>query len=213
MTARTDRNLPAPWALCDMCGKTAGVLSVLHPDTVLCPACTRWELLNDAATDSLRDMISPILGAWVAQWSAAGVSLEDLEAATEYLSGSNLCSSAGHGHRRSHLRRLRLEHRALPFEIQPSDRVELSADELPTLCTYHPADQRRGWEAPFFKDTNGKAHTLPKGLDTLTVTLPDGDALLIFTGMNGWANFRTREGFRVPAALLPQVRAALAGEK
>jgi len=211
----TNRTLPAPWEQCDMCGKAAGVPSVLRPDTALCPACTRWELLNDAATDSLREMISPILGAWAAHWTAAGVSLKDLEAATEYMIGSDLNSTYAKKHRRVHLRRLRHAYRAPAFECHPAGRSELRAADLPRLARWTPpAPAGGGYSAHggFFTDTQGRAQTLAPGCDVLLISQPDGDTLLIYTGAGGYTGPTSREGLRVPAGLLPQVRALLSGE-
>ena len=56
-----------------------------------------------------------------------------------------------------------------------------------------------------------------QGALSLTVNLPNGDALLIFTGLHGAAELYPIPGlaraFRVVAALLPQVLAMLAREE
>ena len=213
----TDRTLPAPWQECDFCGKVAGLPNT-GSDYALCAACSRLNLLHEAARESLEALAAPILGAWVSQWTAAGVPLEDLEVTTQHFSGAGLNERAGRAHRLAHLRYLRREYGPPVFEVQRPDRHELSAIGMPALTACREANPARGERSGYFLDSEGNAHRLFPGLDVLTVILPDGDALLIYTGIFGQTDFTSKpdfpgqQGFRVPAALLPQVRAALAGE-
>ena len=215
MTVYTDRTLPAPWEQCDMCGH-AGLPTTAAPHLTLCAPCATRQALVDAAQDSLEVLAAPIVGAWAAQWSAAGVPLEELDAITEYFSGSNMSSEYAQKHRRDTLRRLRRLYAAPVFEKSAPERVTLNPDDLPTLTGYTLADPARGVLRPYFLDSEGKPHTFPVICDSLTVYLPDGDALLIFAGPNGitemWPVPGLPSAFRVVAALLPTVLAMLSGE-
>ena len=213
--AFTDRTLPAPWGLCDVCGKAAGLPLPSRGGDVSCPACTARAVLVDAAERSLETAIAPVLGAWAAHWAAAGVSVGELVSVLDLLSGADYNETYRARYVRGHLRRVMLAHRAPVFEVARPDRFEYLAADLPTLSAYHWADMthpRDGHSWPYFTDGEGKAHTLPLGYDALSVTLPDGDALLIFTGLGGQSRLTRQQGYRVPARLLPQVRASLAGQ-
>ena len=214
MTALTDRTLPAPWEQCDMCGKAAGLPTTAAPHLALCAACAARQVLVDAAQDSLEVLAAPVVGAWAAQWTAAGVPLEELDAITEYFSGSNMSSEYAQTYRLKTLRRLRRQYAPPAFTSSAPDRVTLNPDDLPTLTGYTLADPARGVPRPYFLDSEGKAHTLSLGCDSLTIPQPDGSALLIFTGLHGLTDLRSMPGltraFRVVAGLLPMIQATLA---
>ena len=217
MTVITDRNMPAPWGDCVSCGRPASAglpLSIREGDPH-CPACTRDALLSKAAIDNLEELAGPIIGAWANHWASVGVSQNEIVGALSHFSGAELHYTARAKYIRSHLAHLRRENRAPVFEHHPADRVELAAADLPRLARYTPpAPAGRGYSAHggFFTDTQGKARTLSPGCDMLFISQPDGDTLLIYTGVRGFTDPTRREGFQVPADLLPQVRAALAGE-
>ena len=216
MTAFTDRTLPACWALCESCSRAAGLPLSSRGGDAYCPACTARAVLVDAAEQSLSAEVSPILGAWASQWAAAGLPESELTGIVDMLSGATYNEKYRAAYVRGHLARLRREYRAPAFERQKADRAELEAGSLPTLVAYHWADMAhpsRGHSWPYFVDTSGKTHTLMPGCDTLAVSLPGGDALLIYTGMGGHTDLTRQHGFRVPARMLAQVRAALAGEE
>jgi hypothetical protein len=170
----------------------------------------------DAAQAHLEALAAPVLGAWASQWTAAGLTLAQLEEATEWASGAWLAREFQAPYRRARLRFLRRKH-APPFEPARPDRVALDLDALPTLTAFLPADPARGILWPRFTDGEGKAYTLAAGLGTLALTLPDGVRVLLFTGHGGRTAFTRPSvpgpGFRVPAWLWPQVQAALSGEE
>lgn len=219
MTAYTDRTLPAPWEECDVCGKAAGLPSSTGARLTVCGPCAARQAVVNAAEESLEALAAPVLGAWAAQWTAAGVPLDELDAITEHLSGAGMCSDYADVYRLKTLRFLRRKYAAPVFEVHPPDRHELRAADLLALTAYRDSDPARGITWPHFTDSEGNAHRAFPGLDALTVTLPDGDALLIYTGISGQTSFPRQpdfpgqQGFRVPARLLPQLRAMLAGTK
>jgi len=209
--------MPEPWGECVSCGRpaAAGLPLSLRGGDYHCPACTREALLTEGATENLEELAGPIIGAWANHWASAGVPLSELTGALGYLCGAGLNEDARAAHVRGHLARLRRENRAPVFEHHPADRAELAAADLPRLAQWTPpAPAGGGYSAHsgFFTDTQGRAQTLVPGCDVLLISLPDGDTLLIYTGAGGYTSPTRREGFRVPAGLLPQVRALLSGE-
>ena len=142
--------------------------------------------------------------------------LDELDAITEYFTGSNMSREYAQKYRRHTLRRLRRLYAPPAFEKTAPERVTLNPEDLPTLTGYTPADPARGVPRPYFFDSEGQPHTFPLACDSLTVNLPDGDALLIFTGLHGGTELYPMPGlaraFRVVAALLPHILAMLAGE-
>ncbi|MDL2343110.1 hypothetical protein QOL99_02985 [Deinococcus sp. MIMF12] len=209
----TDRTLPRPWGLCDGCGEAAGLPLPGRADYHLCAVCAAHDALRKAAQDDLEALASPAVGAWAAQWGAAGLSGEELREITEQLSGAWMAEDYGKAYRLAHLRRLRRAHRAPAFEVAGPDRVAFHAEALPMLAAYRPADPERGILWPYFLDTHGEARTIHPGPDTLTLIQPDGGRVLIFTGSGGqtaWGSpAYTVPGFRVPAHLWPHVEAVL----
>ncbi|MBI0446298.1 hypothetical protein [Deinococcus sp. DB0503] len=225
MTApMTDRTLPYPWGLCDVCGKAAGLPDPDRPAHLpplyRCPACAAREALWEAARADLEALASPTVGAWAAQWSAAGLTPQQLEEVTEQLPAAWMAHDYGKAYRLAHLRRLRFAHRAPAFEVAGPDRVALDLGAFPRLTAYRPPDPARyGMEFAHFLDTAGAHHTLPRGLDTLALTLEGGARALIFTGHEGRSDFGHADRFRrfqapglyVPAHLWPTVAAVLEG--
>ncbi|WP_407569625.1 hypothetical protein [Deinococcus altitudinis] len=213
MTAFTDRTLPAPWEECDVCGKAAGLPSTTGAHLTVCGPCAAQQAIVNAAEESLKALAAPVLGAWAAQWTAAGVPLDELDAITEHLSGAGMCGDYAQAYRLKALRFLRREYAAPVFEKSAPERVTLNPEDLPTLTGYTLADPARGVLRPYFLDSEGTPHTFPLACDALTVALPGGDALLIFTGLHGATDLHPVPGlaraFRVVAALLPQVCSAL----
>lgn len=213
MTAFTDRNVPDPWAPCTICGKSAGLPSAAAAHLAVCGPCAAQQAVIDAAEASLKALTAPTVGAWAAQWTAAGVPLEELEAITEHLTGAWMSGDYAQTYRRKTLRFLRREYAAPVFEDCPPERVTLHPEDLPLLTGYTLAHPEGGIPRPFFLDSEGKAHSLPLGLDSVTIPQPDGSALLIFAGRHGVMDLRPVPGlalsFRVVAGLLPTVRATL----
>jgi len=220
MTLTAPRPLPAPWELCEMCGEAAGlpIPGRAHlPPVHHCAKCAAREAIWTVAETHLKDLTAPLIGAWASHWTAAGVPLDELEEMTSHLSGAWMCEEAGQEYRTRALDALRSQHAAPAFEEvapAPVSHVHLSAADLPTLTSFHAATANSG---PYFLDSAGKARTIPAGLDTVTVSLPGGGALFLFTGHQGQTNFHVLSyylpcGFQLPAHLVPHMHAVLSGE-
>lgn len=208
----TDRTLPHPWGLCDVCGKAAGLPDPQRPDLFRCPACAAREALRDAAEADLHALAAPIVGAWAAQWTAAGLSLSDLEGVTEHLLDTWVSHSPT---RRVFLRRLARQNAAPAFEIAPPERVTFELTALPLLTAYHPANTAQGEISPHFADSVGRMYVLYPGCDVLTLQQPDGGAVILYVGSGGQTPCLTpsdASGFRVPARLWPLVETVLRGQ-
>jgi hypothetical protein len=213
------RPLPAPWELCQMCGEAPGLplpgrahLSPMYH----CAKCAAREALWTAAETHLKDLTAPLIGAWASQWTAAGLPLDELEAITSQLSAAWMNEEASTAYRTRALRFLRRQYAAPAFEDvapAPVAHVALDAADLPTLTSFHAARPDCG---PYFLDSAGKAHLIPAGLDTVTVSLPGGGALFLFTGHQGQTDFHALSylpcGFHIPAHLVPHMQAVLSGE-
>jgi hypothetical protein len=157
-------------------------------------------------------MTAPAVGAWAAHWTAAGMPMDDLLSAVNMLTGSWMHERARDSYQRATVRHLSRQYPAPVYSQQGPDRASLNVAELPMLTAYRLADPARGIDWPHFIDGEGKAHHLHRGLNTLTVSLPDNGALLIFTGLNGATDLHRAPALWVPAELLPTVQAALNGE-
>ena len=166
MTAFTDRNVPDPWALCTICGKSAGLPSAAAAHLAVCGPCAAQQAIIDAAEENLKALTAPMVGAWAAQWTQAGVPLEELEAITEHLAGAWMNGDDAQTYRRKTLRFLRREYAAPIFEDCLPDRVTLNPEDLPTLTECRPADPARGVLRPYFLDSEGQPHTFPLACDT-----------------------------------------------
>ncbi|GHF32355.1 hypothetical protein HNQ07_000418 [Deinococcus metalli] len=217
----TTATLPAPWAVCEDCGKAAG-LPISHvpgvPGAFMCVACYTWHRNVNAATAQLEAMTGPVVGAWAAQWTRAGLSDEDLQSITDSLTGADMAEDFGDAYRARALRYLRRSHRVpatMPEDVPPA-RETVDPAALPLLAQCRPADPAHGIRARYFIGANGQAYTIHATPDTLTLPQPDGMRLLIFTGWRGVTRFHDRvsgaPGYRVPAHLWADVEAALSGE-
>lgn len=210
------RDLPHPWAMCEVCGEAAGVRLPGHADAT-CSACARREVLREAARTHLAALAGPVLGAWASYWQTVGVPLKALDSVCEDLSGAWLYDVAQPSYRRARLRYLARQHAAPTVTVSPPDRVALDVDALPYLTECRPADPAHGINWPHFLDSHGQTHTIYPGPDTLTLTLPDGLRVLIVTGIHGQTGIGQRAtgapGYCFHAHLWPHVQAALSGEE
>ena len=130
--------------------------------------------------------------------------LDELDAITEYFTGSNMSREYAQKYRRHTLRRLRRLYAPPAFEKTAPERVTLNPEDLPTLSGYTLADPARGVPRPYFFDSEGQPHTFPLACDSLTVNLPDGDALLILTGLHGERNSTRCRVWPAPSGLWPR---------
>ncbi|MVN85162.1 hypothetical protein GO986_00045 [Deinococcus sp. HMF7620] len=219
VTIEGPRPIPTPWGPCEDCGGAHGLPLALPDggrDMTLCPACYTWRAQAQAAEAHLTALAAPIVGAWAAYWTTAGVPLEDLAAIVNSLSGADLADEYGDAYRTRTLRALRWAHRA-PAEVappMPALRTEVTSEDLPTLAEWRPAHPEGGIPRPFFISRDGRARTLYPTADTMTVLHADGSRTLLLTGYRGHTTgaLGGPAGYQVPAELWPQVQAALNSE-
>lgn len=219
-TTPTARPLPTSpaWGVCEDCGSAYGLPTATNGGTgsTLCTPCHTEHLTRHAAEAQLEALAAPIVGAWAAHWTRAGLPFADLLAMVESLTGADMADDYGDAYRARTVRALRRAHTApaaLPARPAPA-RVTLDLDALPALTAYRPADPARGIHRPYFIGSDGEAHTIWPAPDTLTILQPDGARAVIFTGHRGRTAFYDRvngaPGYRVPAHLWAHVETALA---
>ncbi|CAM4071282.1 hypothetical protein [Deinococcus frigens] len=209
--AYTSRTLPAPWAECEVCG------SLALPDldgSPRCPSCAARDRQLCAAEQHLAALFAPQLAAWVHHYTAQGLSAAQLYECLESWAGSWMNPQAQGQHLTALLTNAAREYPAPSFTPSPPDRVQLDARTLPQILAAQLDPARPAASGPgqidrrltfTVREANGQEREhlhLSPGYDALLIlnTAPEGEALLYYTG---------GEGLRVPARLLPQVRAAL----
>lgn len=225
--AYTDRTLPAPWAECDVCGGPVAALP--DPDgSPRCPACAAHNRMTEAALEHLGQLIAPVLSAWAHHYAAQGMTIKTLRGTLEQYSGGDLNHVAQAEHLHHLITSAMTVHPRPSFTPAPPDRVQLDARTLPQLTGFTldqtaPSaegaggiDRRVSFE---YLNSDGRASTmrnLTPGRDVLLIlnVNPEHDALLYYTGLQGHTQTRPSysgdaPAYRVPAHLLPQVRAAL----
>lgn len=195
------------FAPCDGCGEVA----LLSPFAGLsyCPACLARSAAYDAARDQLEAAAAPIVGAWASFWSAEGLALSDLLEITEDLTYIWANKEYGGRMRRAHLRRLRRAYPVPSVEAMEAPKLREAVDfaALPLLTAFLPEDPRPGASpSPVFLDGSGQVFRPGAGLDTLTLSLPDGVRAVMFTGFKGRGPYKPPmssepSGFRIPAYL------------
>lgn len=219
--AYTDRSLPAPWGVCEVCGGPVAALADLD-GIARCPACAQRERLTDAAQAHLDALLSPALGAWVNHYAPQGLSQETARELLGFWAGDWMHEKAQTEHLAALIAQAAKDYPAPQVVRADPDRVTLNTRTLPQLLGVIapfnvPApvagepDRRLGFR---YRDAEGRVREtggLPVGCDAVLLlnTTPEGEALLYFTGLHGRTNTREAEAYRVPAALLPDVRAAL----
>lgn len=170
-----------------------------------CPSCAQTARLTTAAYDHLAQLLAPALGAWGNHYAAQGMTRAQGEQLAALLSDA-------------------MQDNPPPvFTPAPPDRVQLDARTVPQVLSFtldHAQPQADGAgridrRLTFtVREADGRLterlHLAP-GCDVLLIlnTTPQGDALLIYTGIHGQTDPARNEALRVPADLLPQVRAAL----
>lgn len=202
----------SPWEACHTCGNAPGL--PMPDGQTLCPACAARATLKDAAQASLEALTAPVLGAWAAQWQAAGVPLSALEVLTESASGAWMHDRAARAYRLHTLRTLARLHAApRDFQAPRPARVALAFDDLPMLEDVRPPDARQDFTWPHFVTGEGKPFNVHPGSDAVTVTMPDGVRAVLYVGMSGQVGARDAAGpgFRCPPHLWESVALALSG--
>lgn len=220
--ALTDRNLPAPWVACEVCSSTVPALPDLD-GSPRCPNCAQNARLTTAAYDHLAQLLAPVLGAWGNHYAAQGMTRAQLFTALDIWAGLGLSDRAQGEQLAALLTDAMQEHTPPVFTPAPPDRVQLDARTVPQVLSFtldHAQPQADGAgridrRLSFtVREADGRLterlHLAP-GCDVLLIlnTTPQGDALLIYTGIHGQTDPARNEALRVPADLLPQVRAAL----
>ncbi|CAM3869201.1 hypothetical protein [Deinococcus frigens] len=210
----SSRDLPAPWGVCDVCGRAAGLPD---PDSRgqghMCATCAVRRTLTDAAQHDLKALTGPVVGAWAAHWTRAGLTVEEMDSAAEALTAAWAKESYARRFRRVFLRRLARRHAAPAyFEEAPTRQTFAPA----RVVAFHPAETAHAW--PTFETADGRRHTLPRGLDAVILEEADGSRAVVFIGFAGQLSFENLPeinppSFRVPAALWPAFHAALSGEE
>lgn len=227
MTAQsyTSRTLPAPWGVCEVCGGTHPALPDLD-NLQRCPECSARARLHDAAALHLAQLLAPSLGAWAHYYKAQGMNQPALLHALEEYTGGGLNARAQTEHLTGMLGESMAQHVPPSFTLAPPDRVQFDARTLPQLltCKLDPAreksdgpgqiDRRLSFTVRLTDGRVSEVLTLGPGRDASLIlnTNPDAEALLCYTGMDGQrsAGYPGEvTAYRVPAHLLPQVKAAL----
>lgn len=212
---------PSLFAVCEQCGRSAGLPVPGFADSALCPACTSREALRGAARVQLEDLTAPVVGAWASAWSAAGLHLEELEAVTEAASGAWALPEYGHRMRCVFLRRLMRAYPLPPVDAVevPPVRVGVDFAALPLLTAFYPEDPRPGADlAPVFGAGAGRIVQPFPGVDTLALTLPDGVRAVLYTGQGGQVPYQSAvptdpAGYRVPPELWPAFEVYMSGRE
>ena len=205
--------MPAPYAVCVGCGATPALTDPLGDGQALCSACSRLYLLEQAAALHLRELIAAALGAWGNHWAAAGVPHRSLLGIMEAEDASGLDREAAERFRREVLAHARRQYRPEPYRDHVPERRAVSLADLPEVRrVLYPEPSRR----PYFEQVHPatgerRQYVSGPGLDLLTVTLPDGSAVLIPVGIRGEllgeGGRKVSPPVRVPAELLPVVLA------
>lgn len=227
----TDREAPAPWAECESCGTAAALPASMLPGATayLCPACLARDVLYNAASEHLAQLLAPHLGAWGNYWAAAGLSAQQLREVCEHLSGAWAHSEYQARYQAASLyRAMRAYPAPLNVTTAQPDRVEVNALTLPRVTAAYPSPYDRASTAPepgkpdrrwafslaYPDGSTAEGRTPSPGADAVLIfpSGPQGDAILFYTGIHGSTADRERLGaerWAVPARFVPQVRAAL----
>lgn len=212
-TPRSVRDMPAPYAVCAGCGQTPALMDPLGDGEDLCPDCSRLYLLERAAAVHLRESVAAVLGAWANHWAAAGVPHKSLLGLIASESGGYLAEEYAERFRREVLAHVRRQYRPEPYRDHVPERLRVNTAELPEVVrVLYPEPSRRPYFEQVHPATGERRQYVPgPGLDLLTLTLPDGSAVLIPVGIHGGLlgeGSRTASPpVRVPAGLLPAVLA------
>lgn len=210
------QDLPAPWGVCDVCGETAGLPDrVVHPGLFICGSCATERAQMNSAQADLEALTGPLIGAWAAHWTRAGLATEQLEEVLEWATGAWMNVDVAATFRAVRLRLLRRRHGVPAFTHEPPLRQTFAPDALARVVSFHPVGATN--PRPTFETGDGTRRSLPHGLDAVILEEADGGRVVIFTGHAGQLSFDNRPeinppGFRVPAALWPAFAAALAGQ-
>jgi hypothetical protein len=209
----SSRDLPAPWGVCDVCGETAGLPDPDSSRLFTCGRCATERAQMNAAQDDLEALTGPMIGAWAAHWTRAGLTLKQLEEVAEWATAAWMSKELADTFRAARLRFLRRRHGVPAFIDEPPTRQTFAPDALARVVAYWP-----GHPWPTFETADGARHTLPGGLDAVILEEANGSRAVVFTGQAGHLSFERvpalgPPGFRVPAALWPAFALALSGEE
>jgi len=203
----TVRDMPTHLGVCDWCGATPALITPDAPTFAECPKCRIFRLLTDAATADLEALIHPVISAWAQQYESTGLSRTDVADLLDLYVGQHLSDS---GRLVRWLTDVQAQHPIPTYQDVPTARVTLDVTQLRRIERIGAAVPDRGIPRPYFLDTNGQVVSIGCGLDTITLMQPNGDAVIIYTGIHGGSNTtHQQESLYVPAHLLEQVQAEL----
>jgi hypothetical protein len=209
--ALSDRDIPAPWVLCEFCEENTALPYEVDRDFHYCPECAVQIMLTRKATDSLKGLIAPILGSWLNFWTAAGLDWENLFVAIENVTGDWANENHKKKYQTSALRYLRRKYKAPKVFRQKADRARFSFEGLPVLA--HSFQDRR---SACFVTTKGESLNIWTGRDTVILELLDGSRAVIYTGIHGQTDYKrdtdNHPAFIVPLVLWPVVAEVLGVE-
>ena len=203
----TVRDMPTHLGVCTWCGATPALITPNAPTFAECPKCRIFRLLTDAATSDLEALIHPVISAWAQQYEGTGLSRTDVADLLDAYVEEHLSDS---GDLVRWLTDLQVQHPTPTYQDVPTARLILDVTQLRRIERVGAAVPDRGIPRPYFLDTNGEVVSISCGLDTITLMQPNGDALIVFTGIHGGSNTaHQQESIYVPAHLLTQVQAEL----
>lgn len=216
----TSRTLPAPWVECAGCGSLALPDLDAYPR---CPSCAARDRLVYVAEQHLDALLAPQLAAWGHHYAAQGLNMAQLYECLERWAGGWMSTQAQAAHLTARLIDAAREYPAPSFTPSLPERLQLDARTLPQVLAAHldatqPApgpgpgeiDRRLTFTVREADGHEGEYLHLSPGCDVLLIlnVTPEGEALLYYLATPDRPG-ASREALRVPARLLPQVRAAL----
>lgn len=200
----------APTATCTVCHERPGFLEVSPVGTASyeCAPCRVFRAQCDAAHDQLSEAVAPTLGMWAAQWTRAGLPVDELAGIIEGLTGDWAQHDVAQEYRRRTLRALAATYRhAAQEEEAPPTRVQVRVADLRCVARVmfdQTAPAALRGRPYLFDATDRQIHTF-MGRDLTVCALPDGTRAVTYSE-------RPEDSFLCPPALWPDVSAALGFE-
>lgn len=196
-----------PTAPCTSCRERLGfpIVSLAGIVSYECAPCRTFRVQCEAATEQLSEAVAPIVGVWAAQWSRAGLPIDELTAVVELLTGDWMAHDLAEEYRRRTLRSLAARYRHVAqAEEAPPVRVQMMLSGLRTVArkTSDPDAPPALQHRRYFFDGQGEQVMVWAGSDALVMTLPDGLRVVAYPDSPS-------ESFLCPAHLWPDVAAAL----
>lgn len=200
----------APTAPCTSCRERPGFLEVSPAGVASyeCAPCRTFRAQCGAAQQQLSDAVAPIVGMWAAQWTRAGLPLDELAALTEIITGEwmqlDLCAAE----RRRTLRALAVTYRhAAQEEEAPPARVQVRAADMlhVSRLMFDQTAPASLQDRPYFFDASDRQVHMWASTEATALTLPDGRHAVIYSKYPA-------DSFTCPPELWPDVARALGFE-